>query len=379
MRVSILQDQFKEALARVKGAMDRNPSLPILTNVLLRTQDARMQIVGTNLEMMISTFVGAKIDHPGAITLPMTTLQELVNNLSPERIDMMLDEATQTMNIRCGTTRTNIKGIAASEFPAVREMPDRAEYQLPGEVFKQAVAQTLPMVARDDNRPVLTGLYVEFKGSSEGFGMITFAAADGYRLAQRQVMLDRDVPSAIFIVPGQAMRAVAGMIEDEKDICIARIGDLLAFQIGSTVVTSQLLEGKFPAFAGLIPTSSATSIKLYVADLLRAAKRSEIFARDSNFSIRLEATLSMDGKSPGELHVIGKSAERGDSEGMLDAAVEGNELTVNCNVRYLMDALDAIPGDRVLLESNGPAHPILVRPEDDNSLKLVIMPMGDKS
>ena len=114
MRVSILQDQLARGLSIVSKAVDSRPTLPVLANVLLMTEDARLKLVATNLEMSITTYIGAKVDRPGAITLPAKTFAELVNNLSPERVDLILDTATQTVNVRCGTTNSNIKGIAAT-------------------------------------------------------------------------------------------------------------------------------------------------------------------------------------------------------------------------------------------------------------------------
>ncbi|MBK9747384.1 MAG: DNA polymerase III subunit beta [Chloroflexi bacterium] len=251
MRVSILQDQLARGLSIVSKAVDSRPTLPVLANVLLMTEDARLKLVATNLEMSITTYIGAKVDRPGAITLPAKTFAELVNNLSPERVDLILDTATQTVNVRCGTTNSNIKGIAATEFPPVPESQD-PDVVLPAKTFKSMIMQTVYAAAREEARPILTGLYTEFSGD-----VITMASADGYRLAVRTARLDERVPkNRVMVIPAKTMAEVARVITDEDKeigITLPEGRDGVMFYYESTVITSQLLEGKFPDFGAIIP------------------------------------------------------------------------------------------------------------------------------
>lgn len=374
MRVSILQDQLARGLSIVSRAVDSRPTLPVLANVLLATEDARLKLVATNLEMSITTYIGAKVDRPGAITLPAKTFAELVNNLSPERVDLTLDTATQTVNVRCGTTNSNIKGIAATEFPPVPESVE-PDVLLPAQVFKQMITQTVFAAAKEDNRPILTGLYTEFADD-----VLTMAAADGYRLAVRTARLDQKMgKSRIMVIPSRTMIEVARIITDEdKEIGISLPGQRegVMFFYESTIITSQLLEGKFPDFGAIIPKNYSTSMTVYTTDLLRACKRAEIFARDSNFSARIFIKPAKGPSEPGEVLVIGKSAERGDNEGMIDASVEGEPMEVAFNIRFLIDALSVINDERVVLESNGAAYPGVIRPENRDDFVTVVMPMS---
>lgn len=374
MRVSILQDQLARGLSIVSKAVDSRPTLPVLANVLLITEDARLKLVATNLEMSITTYIGAKIDKPGGITLPAKTFAELVNNLSPERVDLTLDPATQTVNVRCGTTNSNVKGIAASEFPPVPESQE-PDVVVSGRTFKQMIAQTVYAAAREEARPILTGLYTEFSGD-----VITMASADGYRLAVRTARLEERVrKNRVMIIPAKTMAEVARVITDEDKevgITLPEGRDGVMFYYESTVITSQLLEGKFPDFGAIIPKTYSTAITVYTDELLKQCKRAEIFARDSNFSARIFIKPAASPSEPGELMVVGRSAERGDNEGMIDAAVEGEAMEVAFNIRYLIDVLNVINSERVVLESNGSAHPGVIRPEGRDDFVSVIMPMS---
>ncbi|MBI1258463.1 MAG: DNA polymerase III subunit beta [Chloroflexi bacterium] len=374
MRVSILQDQLARGLSIVGRAVDSRPTLPVLANIQLTTEDARLKLVATNLEMSITTYIGAKVDRPGAITLPSKTFNELVSNLSPERVDLVLDESTQTVNVRCGMTNSNIKGISASEFPPVPEPAD-PDVVLPAKLMRDMINQTVFASAKEDNRPILTGLYTHFEGN-----IMTLAAADGYRLAVRTARIEENFAKPrTLVIPAKTMAELARIIGDEdKEVGITLPGerDLALFYYESTVISTQLLEGKFPDFGSLIPKSYSTAMTVYTTDLLRACKRAEIFARDSNHSARIFVKPAKGPSEPGEVMIVGKSAERGDNEGSLDASVEGDGLEVAFNIRYLIDVLNVIPDERVVLESNGSAHPGVIRPENNNEFVCIIMPMS---
>ena len=374
MRVSILQDQLARGLSIVSRAVDSRPTLPVLANVLLATEDARLKLSATNLEMSITTYIGAKVDHPGSITLPAKTFAELVSNLSPERVDLLLDEATQTVNVRCGMTNSNIKGIGAGEFPPIPESAE-PDVVIPAKLMRDMINQTVFAAAKEDNRPILTGLYTHFEGN-----IMTIAAADGYRLAVRTAKLEQTFAKPrTLVIPAKTMGELARIIGDEeKEVSITLPGDrdLALFYYESTTISTQLLEGKFPDFGALIPKSYSTAMTVYTTDLLRACKRAEIFARDSNYSARLFVKPAKGPSEPGEVMVVGKSAERGDNEGSLDASVEGDGLEVAFNIRYLIDVLNVIPDERVVLESNGSAHPGVLRPENGDDFVYIVMPMS---
>ncbi len=374
MRVSILQDQLTRGLSIVSRAVDSRPTLPVLANILLATEDARLKLAATNLEMSITTYIGAKVDRPGTITLPAKTFTELVSNLSPERVDLNLDNSTQTVNVRCGMTNSNIKGISAGEFPPIPEAGE-PDVLLPAKLMRDMINQTVFAAAKEDNRPILTGLYTHFEGN-----MMTIAAADGYRLAVRTAKLEADFGKGrTLVIPARTMAELARIIGDEdKEVGITLPGerDMALFYYESTVISTQLLEGKFPDFGALIPKSYSTAMTVYTTDLLRACKRAEIFARDSNYSARIFVKPAKGPSEPGEVTVIGKSAERGDNEGSLDASVEGDGLEVAFNIRYLIDVLNVIPDERVVLESNGAAHPGVIRPENGDDFVYIVMPMS---
>ncbi len=374
MRVSILQDQLAKGLGIVSRVVDTRNTLPVLANILLATENSRVKIAATNLELSIVTYIGANVTQPGSITLPAKTFQEWVNNLAPDKVELSVDANTQSADLRCGMTKAVIKGISGSEFPPVPEegVPDVV---IQGKVFKEMINQTVFAAAKEESRPVLTGIYTQFDGD-----VMTMAAADGYRLAVRTARINENFSKPRdLIIPARALSEVARIIVDEEKevgICLPGKRDLVMFFIENTVVSSQLLQGKFPDFGAIIPKNYTTTMTLYTSDLLRACKRAEIFARDNAYSARIMVRPPRAAGEIGEVMILGRSAERGENEGSVDASIEGNELEVAFNIRYLIDVLNVIGEEQVVIESNGAAHPGVIRPANREDFVSVIMPMS---
>jgi DNA polymerase-3 subunit beta len=376
MRVSVLQENLQKALSIVNRAVGSRPTLPVLANVLLSTEDSRLKLSATNLELGISVWIGAKVEDDGAITVPARLFYDLASNLSPERVDMELDKRTQTLHLRCGGTTTNIKGIDASEFPLVPEAtPDGVA--VPAQEFREMVEQVAFAAAKDDNRPVLTGILTRFEGDA-----LTLASADGYRLSVRKTLLEQPVSQPMnLIIPARALQEVSRIIQEEDEtiyISMPEGRSQVMFHLTEVDVVTSLIEGKFPDYEGIIPRSHSTTTTVYRDELLQACKRSEVFARDNAYTTRVSITPSQDAVGPGIVHVRGQSNEKGDNESIIDAMVEGSGVEISFNIRYLIDVLNVIREEQVVIETNSSSDPGVVRPvrtDEINTFVHVIMPM----
>ncbi len=373
MIVSVLQENLAKSLNIVTKAVDSNPPLPVLANVLLETEDSRLKISATNLELSITMWIGAKVEQSGSITLPAKTFGELVSSLSRERVDLRLDAATHTVHLRCGVQTSNIRGIDSDEYPPVNHN-ESADLQLDGETLREMILQTAFAAAREQNRPILTGVYLQLEGQT-----MTMAAADGYRLAVRTSEISETFDEKQdMVVPARTMNEIARIIEDDQEIGIALPAQRNSITVfaPNIQISSQLLEGRFPDFASIIPRAFVTSTVLYTNDLLVVCQRAEIFARDNANSANLSVKPAQNPGEPAEVLIVGKSAERGDSEGMLDATAEGEPLDISFNIRYLIDVLRVIKEERVVFQSNGAENPGVLKPENRDDFTHVIMPMS---
>jgi len=373
MRVSVLQENLAKGLSIVNRAIPSRPSLPILSNVLLATEDERLKLSATNLELGISVWIGAKVSEDGAITVPGKTFLDLVNNLSPERVDLDLTQETQSLGIRCGSNTGNIKGVDASEFPLIPNSDGTDGVAIPADQFKEMVGHVDFAAAREDNRPILTGVLTQFEDD-----IVRMASADGYRLAVRTTFLETPVntPQEI-VIPARTLTEVAKIVTDEDEhvlISLPEGRNQVMFHLKNVDIVSSLIEGSFPDYKAIIPKSHATTTQVYTQELLRACKRSEVFAKDSANAAKIYVNPSDTGL--GRVVVASQSQERGNNEGMVDASVDGESLEISFNIRYLIEVLNAIKEDQVVLETSGSAAPGLVKPVGRDDFIHVIMPMS---
>lgn len=372
MRVSCLQENLARGLSIVNRAVGARTTLPVLSNVLMMTDNGRLRLVATNLEMGITTWIGAKVEEEGAITIPARTLTDLVNALSPERIDLAAEVRTSTLHLTCGSNTADIKGIDAQDFPSLPEpSEDDDTLELPADLMRETIQLVALAAAREDSRPILTGVLMDYVD-----GMLTMAAADGFRLSVREVQLEDGFEGAFsLIVPAQALQEVARACPDEEHVYITIPHDRaqVLFRTENVEIASQLLEGTFPDFRQIIPQESKTRSIVDTLQLLQASKRADIFARESSYMAHLSVEPE-DGVS-GWLVVQALSAETGSNEDRLPISIEGDSVEISFNVRYLIDVLNVIGQDRVELTINNSSSPGVIRPIGDTTFTHVVMPM----
>ncbi len=377
MRVSVLQENLAKGLGIVGRAVQSRPTLPILANVKLSTDEARLELSATNLELGITCWIGAKVDDEGTITIPARTLQELISTFPPERVDMELDPRSLTLHLDCAGKTANIKGMEASEFPTIPEFDTARALSVPAQAFKEMIEQVAFAAAKEDNRPILTGILARFDGDT-----LTLAAADGYRLAVRTLELDLGVGDRSvepLIIPARTLQELSRIISDEDEEVLIAFPDArgqVMFSLGNIVLISQLIEGKFPDYEAIIPRRYETTTLAYTKELLAACRSSEVFAKDSANTAKIVIEPSETPNLPGRVLVAGRSQEKGDAEAPIDASIEGHGVEIAFNIRYLIDVLSVIREEQVVLETSGPTSPGVVRPAGRDDFIHVIMPMS---
>jgi DNA polymerase III subunit beta len=374
MKLSCLQENLKRGLAIASHAVASKSTLPVLSNVLLATDDGRLKIASTNLEVGITVWIGAKIDEEGAITIPAKLLSDVVGGLPNDKISLSLDSRTQTVNLTCARFEASIKGIEADEFPVIPTIADREPTaSFPPDLLRETVDQVAFAAATDDTRPVLAGVLMRLKGKSA-----TFAAADGFRLAMRTIELPEPVaePQDV-IVPARALLELAriiGDVEGNVEVTVTPSGGQVLFHTESTDLVSRLIEGRYPDIERIIPASFVTRTVLETQELTKAVKLASYFATASSNIIRL--TIESGGDlGPGKLTISANAAEVGDNKGVLDGMVHGEGGQIALNVKYLGEALGAIKTPQVALETQTPQNPGVFKPVGADGYIHIVMPM----
>ena len=394
MRVTCLQENLAKGLSIVGRAVSTRSTLPVLSNILLETENGQLKLVATNLEIGINCWIGAKVEDEGAVTVPARLLTEFVNSLPPEPIEMDLVVRTQSLHLKCAHYDANIKGLDASEFPLVSTSEqmnaDGTVIALDPNKLRKMITQVVFAAATDDSRPTLTGVQFTFTGDR-----LKLAATDGFRLSLRSASLDANpvLPVSI-IVPARSLAEVARIVSDADEsrpveVTLSPTRSQILFRIAGTGngekgkggfhrvdLVAQLIEASFPDYNPIVPQSYTTRAVVDTAAFLKAVRVAFLFARDSANIVRFQITPG-DEFTPGKLTLTATSAELGDNVNELGAIVEGEGGEIAFNARYLIDVLSVIDEPQVALEISDPRRPGVIRPVGvgPEEFTHVVMPM----
>jgi DNA polymerase III subunit beta len=373
MKVSCLQENLAKGLSIISRAVASRSTLPVLGNVLIATDQGRLKLAATNLELAVTCWIGAKVDEDGATTVPARVLSDFVNSLPPERIDMELNVKTQTLHLKCARYDANIKGIDATEFPIIPSIGDGKKISLEPETLREMIEQVSFAAATDESRPVLTGVVAKFEKDR-----VTFAAADGFRLSVRHSTLSTPVDQPItVIVPAKALQEVGRVSGDQEDpieMAVTENKSQVLFKLTNIEIVSQLIDGVFPDFTRIIPESRSTRTVVNTAELQNAVKASSVFAREAMNTVRVQIAPSGE-MGAGKMTMTAASAESGDNVGDIDAAVDGEAVEIAFNARYLADVLNVLHSPQVAIETSGSSSPGVIKAVNRDDFTHVIMPM----
>ena len=396
MRVSCLQENLAKGLSIVGRAVSSRSTLPVLGNILLEARDNQLRLAATNFEISISCWIGARIEDEGSITVPARLLSEFVNSLPPEQIDMELSVRTQTLALRCARYNATMKGIDAADFPIITTVDDDGNdavegtsMELNSEGLRKMIDQVIFAASKDESRPTLTGVEVSFKGDR-----LLMAATDGYRLSMRSVLLDAPVSDEdlTVIVPAKSLGELSRISADADDdqpvgVLVTQARNQILFRLvgkGNETkggfyrveMVSQLIDARFPDYTAIIPKSHSTRTVVSTASFLKAVRVAFLFARDNANIIRV-AIVPGNGDAQGQMRLTAASNEMGDSVNEIDAMVEGEEMEIAFDARFLIDVLSQVDQPQLVLETTQSTRPGAMRPVGmgEEEFLHVVMPM----
>jgi DNA polymerase III subunit beta len=373
MKLSCLQENLARGLGIVGRAVATRSTLPITGHVLIASDGGRLKLSATNLEIALTCWIGAQIEDEGAITIPARLLTDFVNSLPSERIDMTLPARSRQLRLVCARNEATIGGMDADDFPPIPRVEGGEGLALDPAALRKAITQVVFAAATDDSRPVLTGVHTLMEGPE-----LTLAAADGFRLAVHRLPLAEPVADRTeVIIPARALAEVNRLLADEEEpvqMTFNANRTQALFRLKNIEMVAQLIQGTFPNYSQLIPTSHTSRATVGVPDFLRETRIASIFARDGSGIVRLVMTPGEE-LTPGKMAISARAEEIGDNLGEIDAVVEGEEAKIAFNGKYLQDVLAVLEEGQVALETTNPSSPGVLRPVGVENYVHVVMPM----
>jgi len=374
MKATVSQENLAHGLGIVSRAVSPRSTLPVLANILVASDEGRLRLSATNLELGITCWITARIEQEGSTTVPARTFSDLVNTLPGDQVSLSLDSKTQTLNLRGGTSTNDIKCIDAQEFPPlpVPDLEGAVKFKVAD--FREMIQQVAFAASTDEARPVLMGVLIQVEKDN-----ITMAAADGFRLSVRKATLSAPVPAPLTaIIPARALVELARVAADGEEsvlMVVPKGRGQVVFRVKDVEVVSQLIDGTFPDYQQIIPRKYTSRTLVSTASLLKACKQAEIFAREGSNVARLNIKSATGKLQPSEVEISATSEETGKNETIVEATVDGGGVLIAFNVKFLREALEIIRTPNVALETSAANAPGVIRPVGDEEFLHVIMPM----
>lgn len=366
MKFTILQQDLLPKLQSVSRSTGIRSNMPVLDNILISVEDRKLKLSATNLEIGVIKILNIEESEQGEITVPAKTIIEVISGLG--QAEIKFESQGEILNITSGRFKATLNGIAATEFPSIPQSDGKGS-SFSKEVFLSS-SQILFACAVDEGRPQLTGLLTQIKGD-----ILELVATDGFRLAHRKVKLEdnpADVEDFKALIPKKTFEEVLKVLsEEEVDLVSVSIADKqnqIIFNLGNTTISSRLIEGSFPSWEKIMPEKFITRVILEKDDILRALKLASVIAKNEANIVNL--TINKD-----QLTIKSVAKELGTQQNEIEGTIEGEEMEIAFNAKFLIDAISASPTTQVILEFSGPLSSTLIKPVGVEGLEYVVMPV----
>lgn len=363
MKLICTKENLKKGLFVVSRIVGAGNPLQILNNILLKTDQGRIKLSSTNLEIGVNTWVGGKIEEDGALTVPAKLINEYINNLPTEKVT--LESKDTTLKLESENYHTNIKGLSHEDFPLIPQVSEEPFAKIDAEELKRALAETIWASAANETQPEISGIFMAFEEDK-----LRIAATDRYRLAERTAKLIEPARGTKeVIVPARTVLEVYKILSITKgEVGIYFSESQVLFKFDETELISRLIDGQYPDYRQIIPKGFKTEAVVKREDLVHALKAASLFAPDSN-------NVTVEVKKGQGLVVTAQSMAAGENTTQVEAKITGDDNTAVFNFRYLLDCLNNLSEPSVNLKMINDASPAAVVPMNRDNYIYIVMPI----
>jgi DNA polymerase III subunit beta len=363
MKFTILQQDLLPILQSVSRSTGVRSTLPVLDNLLLAVEGAKLKVAATNLEIGVIKYVSITEGVDGELTVPAKPLVELISTLGQNKVTV--ESTGEILTVASGKVKASINGISATEFPAI-PLSSGTDTNFPKDIFLSS-QQILFAAAVDEGRPVLTGILTDIKDSK-----LDFIATDGFRLAHKQIKLEQEIKDFKSLIPKKTFEEILRIISEQEveqiSLSASENQNQVVFTLGQTIVSSRLIEGNFPAWEKIIPQKIIGRMVVEKSLLTQAVKLASVFARN-------EANIVILNTKKGSVSLRSSAKEIGSQQNEIEADIEGDDLEIAFNTKFLQDAISNIPTSQLMIEFSGNLSASLIKPVGLEGLEYIVMPV----
>lgn len=363
MKFSCAKVQLERAIGIAERFCGKNSAMPILGNILVEADENALVVTATNLEHAVQFRVPARISKPGKVCVPAKVFSSLLQSLSEDKLEAEAERGN--LHLRTEARESRLNGSSTEDFPLIPKIKKTAALTVDSTILARALSRVLPAVSASEFKPELSGVFFR-----TGRHTLTLCATDTFRLAEHQMPLvkEQEGASVSFIVPHRAAQELIRILEGADATTSLILGDnqLLA-ESGNGRMISRLVEGNFPEYQAIIPANFSTSAYLQRGEIMAGVRASSIFT-----SKLQEVTLRL---GPKQIEVAAANPEVGEYRTRYGAALNGKEIAMSFNWRYLLDGIQALEDDEVFFGCNQESSPALLRNKSRADFTYVVMPI----
>jgi len=366
MKFTVIRSNFLKGLSIVSKAVNSRSALPILSNVLIRTEKGGIKLIASDLQITISVWIGAKIDKDGEAAVPAKVLMEYVNQVSGDKLDGETEGAS--LHLRSDKSKATFAGINSADFPDVEisDSSNALQLELDSAEFDKAIRLVGFSTAVDEGRPVLTGIY--FKVSEN---TLTLAGTDGFRMAEYKMKLDKEYDEVKCIVPAKSLLETVksfSVTSDKIQLSIDSEHNVVGIKASDMQASLRMIEGEYPAYSAVVPSEFTTIMSISAIEFSAGVKLANVFARDTGNMFK----ISLEGNN---IKIYSQPSEAGNNSSELKGEVEGADIEIAFNAKYLLDFFTNVSANEIRFYSTESLKPGLFRVDELENYFYLVMPM----
>ena len=362
MKIICNQKLLAHKIGISQKAINGKTTLELLKGILISAKDNQLKLTGYDLEIGIETYAQAEIIEEGEIVVNARLFGDIIRKLPDSFVEIETDNENNVY-INCVNSRFKIKGDSAKEYPRVPEVKEEDLYNIPQDLLKNMIKQTVFAISQDQTKPILMGELLEIVD-----GNISLVAIDGYRLAVRSCTVNNMMNNAKVIIPGKTLTDVNSLLSSEDDVRLGFDEKNAIFIINDTKIITRLLDGEFIDYKKLLPREHNSKVKLNTKDLLNSIERASLLSQsEKNNLIKLSIR--------DDVMAITSNTDKGNVYEEVSLQLEGDYLDIAFNSRYFLEGLKNIDSEEIYIEFTTNVNPCIIRPADEVKYTYLLLPV----
>ncbi|MBU5454883.1 DNA polymerase III subunit beta [Caproiciproducens sp. MSJ-32] len=362
MKFNCEKQKLQEGISISNKAITGKTTMPILEGIYIKTSKNGLTLIGSDMDLSIETFVEADVIEEGTIVVDSKIFSEIIRKLPNSDIYIeTLDN--DIIQITCEKSIFNLVYMKAEDYPSLPEIKENISVEVPQDILKSMIRGTSFAVAQDETRPILQGILFEIKDKK-----LNLVALDGYRMAVRSEYLGSD-DNIDVVIPGKTLNEVAKILEDVSELVkITFTDNHILFNLNKTKIVSRLLEGKFVNYVSLLPQEHKILVEVNRQDLQSCIERASLMSKDSNSNL-----IKLDFNE--DTVIITSNSQLGKVREELNVNLQGGELQIAFNSRYILDVLKNIDENEIYMEMTSSVSPCIIRCKSNDNSRYLVLPV----